>query len=368
MHPFGIDRQGNMYVDMGSATNSCQSQNRIPYVVGENPCHELETRGGTWLFSANKLNQYFSPAARFAIGIRNGEGISFDASGRIFVTQHGRDQLWQNWPKLYQMAEGENEPAEELVQLQKGADYGWPECYYDYQQKKLVLAPEYGGNGGRTVGLCAQKQEPAVAFPAHWAPNDMRIYEGAQFPVAYKDGAFIAFHGSWNRAPGPQGGYAVVFQPMADGRAAGPFVVFADGFAGPVKEPGRALHRPTGLAIGPHSSLYISDDISGRIWRVTYVGGHTATGIAPSAPTPPTEQVATSGTSLPKAFTQLLVERRRFLRAARPIKSHWVTASSTVRRPEGPAPDAMALTGKARRLAPTWLPASSSGATAVFEV
>jgi mono/diheme cytochrome c family protein len=86
---------------------------------------------------------------------------------------------------------------------------------------------------------------------------------------------------------------------MADGTASGPFVVFADGFAGPIKEPGRALHRPTGLAIGPHGSLYISDDIGGRIWRVTYVGGHAATGIAPSAPTPPTEQVATSGSPLP---------------------------------------------------------------------
>jgi len=299
MHPFEIDAHGNMYVDMGTATNACQSENRMPNVPGENPCHELETRGGTWLFNADELNQHFSPVERFATGIRNGEGISFDSAGRIFVTQHGRDQLWQNWPQLYSMADGENEPAEELVQLRKGADYGWPECYYDYQQKKLVLAPEYGGDGGRTVGVCAQKQEPVAAFPAHWAPDDMKIYEGDQFPAAYKDGAFLAFHGSWNRAPGPQGGYNVVFQPLADGKASGPFVVFANGFAGPLKEPGRALHRPTGLAVGPHGSLYISDDIGGRIWRVTYVGDRAVSAIAPSAPTPPVEQTAASANVLP---------------------------------------------------------------------
>jgi glucose/arabinose dehydrogenase len=298
MHPMAIDPQGNLYVDLGSATNSCQAENRMPNVPGDNPCNELKTRGGTWRFDANKLNQRFSPAQRFATGLRNGEGISFDSAGRIFATQHGRDQLFENWPKLYQQAQGENEPAEELVQLHQGGDYGWPECYYDYDQKKLVLAPEYGGDGGRKVGVCAQKEAPVAAFPGHWAPDDMVIYQGDGFPSAYKDGAFIAFHGSWNRAPGPQGGYDVVFQPMADGKASGPFVVFADGFAGPDKQPGRALHRPTGLAVGPHGSLYVSDDKGGRIWRITYTGGNKSAGIAPAAPAPAVQQAA-GGNPLP---------------------------------------------------------------------
>ncbi len=251
MHPFQIDKQGNLYVDLGSATNSCQSQNRMPNVPGIMPCTELETRGGTWRFDANKLDQQFSAAQRFSTGLRNGEGFGFDSTGRVFATQHGRDQLAENFPSLYKPMQGANEPAEELVQLRRGADFGWPECYYDYDQKKLVLAPEYGGDGGKTVGVCAQKQAPVAAFPAHWAPNDLVIYEGRQFPAAYKDGAFIAFHGSWNRAPAPQGGYNVVFQPLAGGKASGPFVVYADGFAGAHKEPGRATYRPTGLAVGP---------------------------------------------------------------------------------------------------------------------
>jgi glucose/arabinose dehydrogenase/mono/diheme cytochrome c family protein len=299
MHPLQIDKQGNLYVDLGSATNSCQSQNRMPNVPGIKPCTELETRGGTWRFDANKLDQRFSPEERFSTGLRNGEGISFDSAGRIFATQHGRDQLAENFPSLYKPIQGANEPAEELVQLRHGADFGWPECYYDYDQKKLVLAPEYGGDGGKTAGICAQKQAPVAAFPAHWAPNDMLIYEGGEFPTAYKDGAFIAFHGSWNRAPSPQGGYNVVFQPLAGGKASGPFVVFADGFAGAIKEPGRAAFRPTGLAVGPDGALYIADDQHGRIWRVTFQGGNKASGIASAAPTPVGAQASASGRASP---------------------------------------------------------------------
>jgi mono/diheme cytochrome c family protein len=100
----------------------------------------------------------------------------------------------------------------------------------------------------------------------------MAIYQGAMFPKAWRNGAFIAFHGSWNRAPAPQGGYTIVFQPLADGKANGPWLVFADGFAGGVKDPGGAAHRPTGLAVAPDGALYIADDKNGRIWRVTYRG------------------------------------------------------------------------------------------------
>ncbi len=73
-------------------------------------------------------------------------------------------------------------PAEELVRLRQGGDYGWPACYYDQNQRRLVLAPEYGGDGGKTAGVCAQKLAPVAAFPGHWAPNDLLIYTGTQFP------------------------------------------------------------------------------------------------------------------------------------------------------------------------------------------
>ena len=95
-----------------------------------------------------------------------------------------------------------------------------------------------------------------------------------QFPERYQGGAFIAFHGSWNRQPAYQAGYNVVFVPMQDGEPAGDWLVFADGFEGPdpVTSPGDAVHRPTGLAEGPDGSLYITDDAGGRIWKVMYEG------------------------------------------------------------------------------------------------
>jgi glucose/arabinose dehydrogenase/mono/diheme cytochrome c family protein len=296
MHPFEIDAQGALYVDLGSATNACQVENRMLNAPGIQPCTELETRGGIWRYDANRTGQRFSPAERFVTGLRNGEGIAIDAAGRILATQHGRDQLEQNWPKLYTPQQGADEPAEELVQLERGADYGWPYCYYNLAQQKRVLAPEYGGDG-KAVGPCADKRAPIAVFPGHWAPNDLTLYYGQQFPAAYRGGAFIAFHGSWNRAPLPQGGYNVVFQPLADGKASAPFVVFADGFAGAVKEPGQSTRRPSGLAVGPDGALYISDDQRGRIWRVTYRGPATAKVAA--APPPATGGATSTAAALP---------------------------------------------------------------------
>ena len=299
MHPFKIDAQGALYVDLGSATNACQRQNRIPNSPGIQPCTELESRAGIWRYDANRTGQQFSPAERFATGLRNGEGIAFDSAGRIFATQHGRDQLRENWSALYTAEQGANEPAEELVQLERGADFGWPYCYFDLSQQKLVLAPEYGGDGGKAIGPCAGKRAPVAAFPAHWAPNDLAIYDGQQFPAPYRGGAFIAFHGSWNRAPSPQGGYNVVFQPLADGKATGNYVVFADGFAGASKEPGRAAHRPSGLAVGPDGALYVSDDQRGRIWRIVFRGGTAVTAIAP-APAPAGGSTSTAAAGPPE--------------------------------------------------------------------
>jgi glucose/arabinose dehydrogenase/mono/diheme cytochrome c family protein len=272
MHPFIIGADGSIYVDVATATNSCQPKNRQTKIPGDNPCKELETRGGVWRFDANKMNQTFSPAERYATGIRNAEGYAFDSTGRLFVTQHGRDQLHSNWPEFYKPEEEATLPAEELMLLKSGGDYGWPECYYDGAQKKLVLAPEYGGDGGKKVGVCADKIPPVAAFPAHWAPNGMARYDGNKFPSRYRDGVFIAFHGSWNRAPYAQGGYNVVFQPLTGDHASGNCEIFADGFAGAKKSPEGATYRPTGLAVGPDGALYISEDIHGRIYRVTYTG------------------------------------------------------------------------------------------------
>ena len=266
MHPFAIDSSGSLFVDVASATNACQVKNRIALSPGHQPCTELETRGGIWRYDAAGTGQHFSPHERFATGIRNADGIAVDSTGHtLYATQHGRDQLHENWPKLYTDLQGQNLPSEELLLVQQGRDYGWPECYHDSAQTKLVLAPEYGGNGGKAIGPCGSKTEPIAWFPAHWAPNDLLLVSGSRVPAHYAGGAFIAFHGSWNRAPGPQGGYNVVFVPFSGGKPTGQYEIFANGFAGAHKDPGQAAHRPSGLALGPNGALYIGDDKQGRI-------------------------------------------------------------------------------------------------------
>jgi glucose/arabinose dehydrogenase/cytochrome c5 len=301
MHPFIIDSQGAIYVDVATPSNSCQVKNRTPASPGKQPCDELDTRGGIWRYDANKTDQGFSPAERYATGIRNGEGLAFDAAGHLLVTQHGRDQLHANWPDIYKPDQEATLPAEQVMLLKQGADYGWPECYFDPFVEKLILAPEYGGDG-KKAGVCATKTAPVAAFPAHWAPNGMAHYDKPQFPKRYREGVFIAFHGSWDRAPYPQGGYNVVFQPLSGDHTSGQCEIFADGFAGAVESPQGATHRPSGLAVGPDGALYVSDDVAGRIYRIVYHGGAGAgTNITPCpSATAPAGEVAAAPANPPE--------------------------------------------------------------------
>lgn len=270
-----FDRAGMLYVNIGSRTNSCQTADRQNQSPGIDPCTELETRAGIWRFQAGKLNQTPADGEHVVTGIRNAEGLALNPmDGKMYATQHGRDQLAQNWSSMYTQADGDENPAEEFVRFQDHADFGWPYCYYDNRYKKLVLAPEYGGDGGHKIDRCAQKEAPLIAFPGHWAPMSLVFYEGNKFPARYRGGAFIAFHGSWNRAPDPQAGYRVVFIPFAKGNPSGDYETFANGFSGKEQlfEPTDAAHRPCGLAEGPDGSLYITDDLHGRIWRVVWKG------------------------------------------------------------------------------------------------
>jgi glucose/arabinose dehydrogenase len=270
-----------MYVNVGSGTNSCQTEDRKPDVPGINPCAELETRAGIWRFDARKENQTEATGLHFARGIRNAVGIAISPlDGKLWTTQHGRDQLADWRDKLGLDAATVNtynaeNPAEELLQVNQNEDYGWPYCYFAVDQHHLVLAPEYGGDG-KKVGECAQKHEPVAVFPGHWAPNALFFYTGSSFPARYRNGAFIAFHGSWNRAPEPQAGFNVVFQPLSGEKANGAYEVFADGFS-PKGGTGRAsaaagYHRPTGLAQAADGSLYVADDAGGRIYKIIYTG------------------------------------------------------------------------------------------------
>ncbi|WP_315822154.1 PQQ-dependent sugar dehydrogenase [Paraflavitalea speifideaquila] len=265
-----LDNVGNIYVNIGAPSNACQLEDRKKGSPSPYPCPLLDSVGGVWQFKADKLNQSYPEGIRYATGIRNIMGLDWEqTTNSLFAMQHGRDNLNSLFPELFNEEESAELPGEELFQINKNDDFGWPYCYFDWQQNKKVLAPEYGGDK-KKEGLCADKKRPIYSFPGHWAPNALLFYTGNQFPGKYKNGAFVAFHGSWNRAPKPQAGYFVVFLPFKDGKPNGEYEIFADGFAGGSREPAKSRFRPCGLAQGPDGSLYISDDKKGRLWKVTY--------------------------------------------------------------------------------------------------
>lgn len=267
-----LDNAGNIYVNIGAPSNSCQVKDRENGSPGQDPCSILKDAAGIWQFRADKPNQSYADGVHYATGLRNCVGIFWnDQVNALFAMQHGRDGLFQMFPDQYNAEEGAELPSEEMFQVKKGGNYGWPYCYYDQYQQKQILAPEYGGDK-KKQGRCSTMDTPIVAFPGHWAPNAILFYTGNQFPAKYKEGAFIAFHGSWNRAPLKQKGYNVVFVPFKNGKVTGKYEVFAEGFKGAqeLDSPGDAVTRPCGLAQGPDGSLYISDDVKGAIWKIEY--------------------------------------------------------------------------------------------------
>jgi glucose/arabinose dehydrogenase len=266
-----FDGRGGVYVNFGSPSNACQQPDRQPNVAGQDPCPLLETYAGIFRFDENKLGQKPADGKRIVTGLRQEVGLTWHDSSLWFV-MHNRDGLDTMWPGKFTAEQNAEWPAEYLGKGSAGANFGWPYCFYNNAEHKLVNNPEYGGDGKKD-DRCGSFTPPAVAFPGHWAPNDVLFYTGTQFPAPYRGGAFVAFHGSWNRAPLPQAGYNVTFVPFSGGKP-GKYEVFADGFAGksPLANPGDAAARPGGLAIGPDGSLYVTEDMKGRIWRVMYKG------------------------------------------------------------------------------------------------
>lgn len=265
-----FDQSGHLYINVGAPSNACQSRDRRVGVPGMDPCPILEKHGGVWMFDADKLGQTQDQGVRFATGLRQFPALAWH-DGAVYIVMNNRDQLDTLWPGKFTAEENATWPAEPMYRATRGDNFGWPYCVFNYVTQKLFLAPEYGGDG-KEVGRCGQYTLPIASFPAHWAPVDLMFYSGHQFPERYRGGAFIAFHGSWNRAPLPQAGYNVTFQPFKGQLPSGKFEVFADGFKGTetLMSPNDAAARPDGLAQAPDGSLYITDSQHGKVWRVMY--------------------------------------------------------------------------------------------------
>ncbi len=265
-----IDLEGNLFVNIGSATNSCQERNRASRSPGRDPCVELETRAGIWRFAADRPGQRFAEGEHWATGLRNTVALRVDpVAGGLYGAVNGRDQLAANWG--YTAERSAENPAEEFGRIDRGDDYGWPYCYYDVDARANVLAPEYGGDG-KEMRRCAAAKPPLAVFPGHWAPMAIAFGPARQLGSTYDEGVFIAFHGSWNRAPLPQAGYRVVWQPLRGGAPSGGYETVMRGTSDPTSV------RPTGLAIGPDGSLYVAADANQTIWRIVNESGAARAG------------------------------------------------------------------------------------------
>ena len=187
----------------------------------------------------------------YASGLRNPVGLAFEpATGRLWTTVNERDFL------------GDDLVPDYLTSVRDGAFYGWPYAYFG--------AHEDPRRRGERPDLVARAVVPDFAIAAHSAPLGLVFYGRAQFPKAYRGGAFVALHGSWNRSS--FAGYKVIYVPFADGKPSGPAEDFLTGF---VKDEGagEVYGRPAGLAVAADGSLLVADDAGGALWRVTFKCG-----------------------------------------------------------------------------------------------
>jgi glucose/arabinose dehydrogenase len=270
-----FDDKNNLFLAAGAKGNVCAPDGtpRTAKSEGPKPCPVLETRAGVWRFDATKPGQNWSDGEHYATGIRDTNALAF-GHGALYAVLYGRDEAEKAYPEIITPEAGAH-IADEMFKVVKGTDMGWPYTHYDSALKIRLAAPEYGGDG-KTAVTDAKYAVPVAAFPAHVAPMDVAFYNGKQFSVEFRGGAFIAFHGAGGGSPGGHDdGYNVMFVPFGKDGAAQMPMVFADGFAGPTRENKNgktARYRPVGVTVGPDGALYIAESQKGRIWRVAYSG------------------------------------------------------------------------------------------------
>ena len=224
-----FDREGWLYLSIGAPCNVCE-----PDRFG--PGDAFETA------SIIRMRADGSQWQTVARGVRNSVGLAFDpADGRLWFTDNGRDWL------------GDDSPPCELNRAGEiGAHYGFPYCHGG-----RVPDPEFPGR-------CEDFVAPVLALGAHVAPLGLLIYDGAQFPAAYRGDVLIAEHGSWNRRE--KVGYRVIRV-----RRRGDTVIGHEPLVSGWLQGGEVLGRPVDLLALPDGSVLISDDHGGRLWRLSHV-------------------------------------------------------------------------------------------------
>jgi glucose/arabinose dehydrogenase len=226
-----FDRAGEkLYVGVGSSSNVSPGDDPVRAAI-------------------NRYNPDGSGHETYASGTRNPIGLHwYPGTDTLWAAVQERDAL------------GDDLVPDYFTHIQQGGFYGWPYAY--------IGPNEDPRNKGKAPELVQKTIVPDVPLiPAHQAVLDFEFYTGKQFPAEYRDGAFLALHGSWNRAK--RVGYAIGFVPFRDGKPSGPPRDFLTGWM--VAPDSRDVWgRPVGLLILPDGSMLISDDGGKKLWRVSY--------------------------------------------------------------------------------------------------
>jgi glucose/arabinose dehydrogenase len=243
--PILFDAGGNLLVAVGSTCNMCQEKIERRAVILRFP-----SNGGP---TSDPQGQIVARGLRSVVDIVIRPGTS-----ELWAINHGPDHL------------GANYPPDQLFLIEQGGHYGWPYCVGDREpdlqaaDQPEIVTPD----GSPREVFCRDKVSPtALNLPPHVAPNGMAFYTGAQFPAEYQGDLFIALHGSYSLAN--TNGYRVVRVPMRDGRPGAP-VDFISGWTPPGST--SWLGRPGDVTMAPDGSLFITDDFTGMLYRVTYTG------------------------------------------------------------------------------------------------
>jgi glucose/arabinose dehydrogenase len=206
--------------------------------------------------SVQVMNLDGSDQQTFAYGLRNPVGLDFHpTTGELYTTVNERDGL------------GDDLVPDYFTRIQPGEFYGWP---YAYLQPDLLDPRQSDGSRSVNPDLAAQTKTPDVLFQAHSAALGVQFYDGNTFPEKYRNGAFVAFRGSWNRNQGT--GYKIVFVPFgSDNRPQGQYEDFVTGFLTDPSGP-TTWGRPVSVLVLPDGSLLFTEEENGRIYRVQYQG------------------------------------------------------------------------------------------------
>jgi glucose/arabinose dehydrogenase len=218
-----------LYAGVGSNSN-----------ITENGMDAEKDRAAIW-----EIDRATGRHRLFATGLRNPNGLTFEPqTGALWAAINERDELGPDLVPDY------------ITSVKDGGFYGWPYSYWGRHLDPRVRP--------QRPDLVARAIMPDYSLSSHVAPLGLVFYTGANLPAAYRGGAFVGEHGSWDRKP--WNGYKVIYVPFANGRPSGPAQDVVTGF---ITEDGRAHGRPVGLAVDARGALLIADDVGGAVWRVS---------------------------------------------------------------------------------------------------